>query len=229
MVKQLYNASLLPSESIGSGYSLNVAQGFFEPLAVSAGWLCHLSKGLATKAAHKFMCREQSRKFSESIKDSATLQNLDLWSSTDRSTPYFLRAPFRSWSLKEGKVLKTKLRLNCHSLRCKIRLPSLSTNRSASGSHCPHCPNCPESMTHAICECPSFSTMRDVLYCQIALVDPAFSSLPTHAKLQFILSDISPPQLDAPIYFFLSTLFTAKLVEPTGPGLVSSLGDIPPL
>jgi hypothetical protein len=234
LAKQMFLA--LRSEPRGeiAGHSMNAVVGYLDPLAARADWAQPISvKARVVEKAHIFMCSQQKASFEKAMTSSSTACNLKALSTSDRTAPYLMRNSFSSWSLKEGRRLKSALRLNVHcGLNATLhRRSSNSSGRSAVFMHCPG-PSCRgqvESVVHFLCICDLYDSVRDEHFAGFQLKAPHFSSLSAEKKVAFLLADDSPAALDALIYRFLFHMFQtrAKLVEPTRPGLAPALVPVP--
>ena len=206
----------------GGRRNSNVVQSLMEPLAARAGWPEHLAKGISAKA-HKFRASEQSERFKKAASKNPTAEFLARISSSDRTAVYLMRDPPREWYLKEGRRLKTTLRLGCHELNSRLG----SVNRRGRPNRptdCPFCPFIEDTVTHAWCECQKYQNERGRLYTVVQGVDPGFAALPVDEKVRFLLKDDLECKLDRPVYRFLNFLFdthNTKLGDLTRPGLVS--------
>ena len=75
--------------------------------------------------------------------------NYELWTDAERADlPAYLKRRCPLGSLREGRRLKTKLRLGCHPLRSSAARMSLTRNAA-----CPCCGHGSETIVHTIFEC----------------------------------------------------------------------------
>jgi hypothetical protein len=146
------------------------------------------------------------------------------WSSSDRTAPYLLRHPLPTWVLRKGRLVKIKLRLNCRNALGKNQDDGVVSGKiTRSNSYC-YTPCCHkkinESAYHAIGVCAAYEVPRLECFAMIGSKYPSFLSLSSSGKVDFILGDETPSNVDACIYRFLSKIcqIRAKLVEPTLPG-----------
>ena len=78
-----------------------------------------------------------------------TLRNYELWTNVERTDlPAYLKRKCPLGSLREGRRLKTKLRLGCHPLRSSAARMSLTRNAA-----CPCCGHGSETIVHTVFEC----------------------------------------------------------------------------
>ena len=78
-----------------------------------------------------------------------TLRNYELWTNVERTDlPAYLKRKCPLASLREGRRLKTKLRLGCHPLRSSAARMSLTRNAA-----CSCCGHGSETIVHTLFEC----------------------------------------------------------------------------
>jgi hypothetical protein len=77
-----------------------------------------------------------------------------------------------------------------------------------------------ESLYHVLGDCAAYAVPRAECFAKIGFRDPSFLLLSSSKKVDYILDDDNPPNVNVHIYRFLSKIFQmrAKLVEPTLPG-----------
>ena len=218
LVKRLYNALKgEPAVALPGSYGANFARDFFEPVAKKAKWDTMVGKGSAKKKIHDFIALEQSKWFVKCKESSESVRVLSRWSSSDRTAPYLLQFPFRSWFMKEGRRFKSLLRLSCHGLNC---LHGRCGSSARLKSCCPgkECQSVEESVEHVLCSCPAYSDARESAFHAIESIVHGFSGYSPSGKVSFLLKDETP--CDHLVYRFFSeiTQIRAKLVEPTRPG-----------
>ena len=106
-----------------------------------------------------------------------TLRNYELWTNVERTDlPAYLKRKCPLGSLREGRRLKTKLRLGCHPLRSSAARMSLTRNAA-----CPCCGHGSETIVHTIFEChgPKLDDVRYLyLLCDSDLVVIHYTLVP---------------------------------------------------
>jgi hypothetical protein len=159
-----------------------------------------------------------------SLSTSPSVSALYRWSSSKRTAPYLLRNPFLTWVLRKGRLVKIKLRLNCRNALGKKQDDGVVSGRiTRSNSYC-YTPCCRkkinESAYHAIGDCAAYAVPRLECFAKIGSKHPSFLDLSSNGKVDFIMGDETPLNVDACIYRFLFKIcqIRAKLVDPTLPG-----------
>ena len=112
-----------------------------------------------------------------------------------------------------------------HGTHFNSPIHPLALKRSNS---CPCFKNNPsfDTVFHTLAESAHYATIREECFSKIQRVSPNFSALSLEKKIDYILRDDVPKEIDVIIYRFLYKIFREarpKLVEPTRPGQDQSI------
>ena len=133
---------------------------YLEDLARNVEWPEEsLSRGKAKELAKFVVEASQVVDFESCLaRRMSTLRNYELWTNAERTDlPVYLKRRCPLGSLREGRRLKTKLRLGCHPLRSSAARMSITRNAT-----CPCCGHGSETIMHTIFECPKLDDIRGV-------------------------------------------------------------------
>jgi hypothetical protein len=120
--------------------------------------------------------------------------------------------------------VKIKLRLNCFGALGKNYNDHVVTGRLPRATSYSKTPCCcrqiKESVYHVLGDCPAYAVPRAECFARIGTRDPSFTGLSSIKKVDYIMGDDNPPNVDVHIYRLLYQIYQirAKLVEPTLPG-----------
>ena len=135
---------------------------YLEDLARNVEWPEEsLSRGKAKELAKFVVEASQAVDFESCLaRRMSTLRNYELWTDAERTDrPAYLKRRCPLGSLREGRRLKTKLRLGCHPLRSSAARMSITRNAT-----CPCCGHGSETITHTIFECPKLDDIREEFF-----------------------------------------------------------------
>ena len=117
-------------------------------------------------------------------------------------------------SLREGRRLKTKLRLGCHPLRSSAARMSITRNAT-----CPCCGHGSETITHTIFECPKLDDIRGVFLQKLETILPETRNMTNADCLALLMGDDPPQEIENLLYRFLTSLFRRRL------GILAAQGE----
>ena len=101
-----------------AGYPSRAGRRLLEAWCMSY-WPEPLKKAAAKRIANDFVASRRSSEFADGLKSMSTLYNMSKWVQKGRVglPEYLLRTCTSSLHVREGRRLKTKLRLGCHDPR----------------------------------------------------------------------------------------------------------------
>ena len=190
---------------------------YLEDLARNVEWPEEsLSRGKAKELAKFVVEASQAVDFESCLaRRMSTLRNYELWTDAERTDlPAYLKRRCPLGSLREGRRLKTKLRLGCHPLRSSAARMSITRNAT-----CPCCGHGSETIMHTIFECPKLDDIRGVFLQKLETILPETRNMTNADCLALLMGDDPPQEIENLLYRFLTSLFRRRL------GILAAQGE----
>ena len=152
----------------------------------------------------------QRRHFEARLKDKSTLATYaDVAKKGRTGLPEYLRRVCPC-GLRQGRPLKTKLRLGVHPPQGRLARVVPRGGRAAA-SRCPCCnAGVEETVQHALFECGCHNAIRADFFERAEEVYPEFGALSMDARLRLLMSEDTPKKIDGFLYRFLIQLFDSR-------------------
>ena len=211
VVKRVYIGLRDDRGRLGTGTSRNGAR-WLEKLAADANWgSAILGKAAAKEKAKKYVTATQARDFAAESDGRSTLVEYTEWThGGGNGLPEYLERICPS-GLRYGRRLKTKLRLGAHQLQGSLARMIPRGRRTSADSRCKCCSaGVAETVRHALLECRCHADDRSEFFERVQAAYPAFEHASPDMKLKFLMSDVTPKEVDNFLYRFLIQLFASR-------------------
>jgi len=166
-----------------------------------------LSKGRAKEFAKSFVRANQVICFGSCLeRNMSTLRNYEGWTDADRTELAAYLKRLCPINLREGRRLKTRLRLGCHPLRSSAARMALTRN-----AECPCCGRGSETITHTVFDCPKFDSDRSDFFGRLEELWPQARDSSNAKYLETLMGDDPPQEIENLLYRSLISIFKRRL------------------